>query len=239
MEPCVATLGCLFSPMNSQVRLAPSILTADFGHLRDAIEQADAAGVDALHLDVMDGHFVPNITFGPDLIACVRSLTATWLDVHLMVAEPLRMIDQFIQAGADSLTIHAEACRDAYRVLDTIQQQNRQAGIALNPGTACSAVVDLLPMVDRVLIMSVPPGFGGAPYIPSTPAKIRRMHALLQDLPEAQRPDLQVDGGIDGSNIRDVVQAGVNSVVAGSSIYNKRGSVRANVLTLREKLRGA
>ncbi len=225
--------------MQSRVLLAPSILTADFSHLRNAIAQAEAASVDALHLDVMDGHFVPNITFGPDLIACVRSLTATWLDVHLMVEEPLRMIDRFIEAGADSLTVHAEACRDPSRVLDTVRQQNRQAGIALNPGTACDTVVDLLPMVERVLIMSVSPGFGGAPFIRSTPAKIRRMQALLQELPDGQRPDLQVDGGIDRSNIRDVVQAGANSIVAGSSIYNKRGSVHANVTALRDALQEA
>ncbi len=225
--------------MKSRVLLAPSILTADFSNLRQAIEQADAAGVDAFHLDVMDGHFVPNITFGPDLIICVRSLTSTWLDVHLMVEDPLRLIDRFVQTGANSLTVHMEACRDVYRVLDTIQQENCQAGVALNPGTACSAVIDLIPMVNRILIMSVPPGFGGAPFIRSTPAKIRQMHTLLQELPDSQRPDLQVDGGIDASNIREVVQAGANSVVAGSSIFNDRSSVRTNVNALREELEEA
>ncbi len=222
--------------MPSSVRLAPSILTADFGHLRAALDQADAAGVDAFHLDVMDGHFVPNITFGPDLIACIRALTTTWLDVHLMVDEPLRLIDRFIQTGANAFTIHVEACRDTYRVLDTIRQQGCQAGIALNPGTACSAVVDLLSIVDRVLIMSVPPGFGGAPFIRSTPDKIRQMYTLLQDLPRV--PELQVDGGIDSTNIRAVVQAGANSIVAGSSIYNAHDSVQANVARLRAQLAG-
>lgn len=224
--------------MAAHVKLLPSILTADFGHLQDAILQAAEAGADGIHLDVMDGCFVPNITFGASLVEAVRAWTSLDLDVHLMVDKPLRMIGDFVSAGADGITVHAEACRDAYRVLDTIRNAGCRAGLALNPGTACTSVIDLLCLADLVLIMSVPPGFGGAPFIPATPAKLQRMQRLCAALAGDSRPLLQVDGGIGPANIRSVVQAGAHAVVAGSSIYNRQGCVAHNMQTLRQALQG-
>ena len=220
--------------MAPQVQLLPSILTADFGHLQREIEAAEAAGVDGIHLDVMDGCFVPNITFGAGVIASVRACTDLYLDVHLMVEDPLRYLADFASVGADGLTVHVEACRDPYRALDAIRNLDCKTGIALNPGTACNAVEDLLSLADVVLIMSVPPGFGGAPYIAESPAKLRRMRKML--MAQAHPIALEVDGGIGPANLRAVVEAGADMIVAGSSIYNERASVATNVDALRRVL---
>ncbi len=220
--------------MTPQVQLLPSILTADFGNLQRDIEAAAAAGVDGIHLDVMDGCFVPNITFGAGVVAGVRACTDLYLDVHLMVEDPLRYLADFAAAGADGLTVHVEACRDPYRVLEAIHDLHCTPGLALNPGTACHAVEDLLPRTAVVLIMSVPPGFGGAPYIATSPAKLRRMRTMLTAHTHPIR--LEVDGGIGPANLREVVQAGADMIVAGSSIYNDRAPVAANVNALRQAL---
>lgn len=220
--------------MNRRIQLLPSILTADFGHLHRDIAAAEAARVDGIHLDVMDGRFVPNITFGPRVVASVRACTELYLDVHLMVEEPLRYLADFASAGADGLTVHVEACRDPYRALDAIRRLGRKTGIALNPGTACRAIEDLLPLADVVLIMSVPPGFGGAPYIAESPVKLRRMREMLTAQTRPIR--LEVDGGIGPANLREVVQAGADMIVAGSSVYNDRAAVAANVSALRRVL---
>lgn len=224
-------------PMDSSFFLLPSILTADFGNLEKDIARAVDAGVDGIHLDVMDGRFVPNLTFGASVVASVRKMTALKLDVHLMVEEPLRLIPDFAAAGADVITVHVEACRDLYRVLDTIRGFELEAGVALNPGTACEAVREVLAMADRVLIMSVPPGFGGASFIPTTPAKLARMRSLIMAESDGTRPVMQVDGGVDVSNVHKVVAAGARHVVAGSSVFNDRASVKTNVEALRRASR--
>ncbi len=220
--------------MTSRIQLLPSILTADFGNMQRDIEAAAAAGVDGMHLDVMDGRFVPNITFGAGVVSHVRACTDLYLDVHLMVENPLRHLADFAAAGADGLTIHVEACSDPYRALDVIHDLRCTPGIALNPGTACHSVEDLLPLAEVVLIMSVPPGFGGAPYIAASPAKLRRMRNLLTAQTHPVR--LEVDGGIGPGNLRDVVEAGAEMIVAGSSVYNDQASVAANVKALRQAL---
>lgn len=217
-----------------QVQLFPSILTADFANLERDVVAAARAGVDGIHLDVMDGRFVPNITFGAAVVASVRSCTSLPLDVHLMVEEPLRLLPDFRTAGADCLTVHVEACRDPYRTLDAIRDLGMRPGIALNPGTPCQAVEDLLPLAEIVLVMSVTPGFGGAPYIAASPSKLRRMRAQLADRTGSWT--LGVDGGIDPSNIREAAASGAVHVVAGSSIYNPRASVGECVAALRRAL---
>ena len=218
------------------IHLLPSILTADFGSLAASIAEAEAAGVDGFHLDVMDGLFVPNITFGVSTIEAVRQATALPLDVHLMVEEPLRLLPTFLSTGVEMVTVHVEACRDPYRVVDDIRHAECLAGIALNPGTPPEAVRELLPYVDRVLVMTVPPGFGGAPFIAGSPARIRRLGSLIAAAGLESPPPIQVDGGVDGSTIRAVVDAGARYVVAGSSIYNNQQSVPDSVRVLREAL---
>ncbi len=218
--------------MAPAVKLLPSILTADFGNLQRDINAATAAGVDGIHLDVMDGCFVPNISFGASVVTSVRACTNLYLDVHLMVEEPLRYLAKFAKAGADGLTVHVEACRDPFRALDAIRDLGCRPGIALNPGTACYSVEDLLSLVDVVLIMSVPPGFGGAPYISDTPGKLRRMREILKA--QSRSIQLEVDGGIGPANLREVVEAGAEMIVAGSSVYNGKASVATNVNALRQ-----
>lgn len=221
--------------MNAHFQLLPSILTADFGNLQRDVEAAVKAGADGMHLDVMDGRFVPNITFGVGVVESVRECMKLYLDVHLMVQEPLRFISDFASAGADGITVHVEACRDPFRTLDTIRTLGCRPGIALNPGTNCSAVEELLSLADVVLVMSVPPGFGGAPYIPGTPRKLRRMRDLVAT--QTRAIDIEVDGGISSANLHEVVAAGADMVVAGSSVYNDLAPVATNMYALRQAMR--
>lgn len=218
------------------IHLLPSILTANFGCLATSIAEAEAAGVDGFHLDVMDGMFVPNITFGVSTIEAVRQATALPLDVHLMVEEPLRLLPAFLSTGVDMVTVHVEACRDPYRAVDDIRHADCLAGIALNPGTSPEVVRELLPYVDRVLVMTVPPGFGGAPFIAGSPSRIRRLGSLIDAAEIETPPAIQVDGGVDSSTIRAVVDSGARYVVAGSSIYNAHRSVADSIAILREAL---
>jgi ribulose-phosphate 3-epimerase len=162
--------------------IAPSILTADFGRLAEQIEAAQSAGVDAIHLDVMDGHFVPNISFGPGVVASIRKETRLLLDAHLMIEYPERYVEAFVDAGADIITIHSEATPHPHRVIQQIKQQEAGAGIAINPATSLSAIEELIEIVDLVLVMSVNPGFGGQTLIPSTLHKIERLRVFLNDL---------------------------------------------------------
>lgn len=216
------------------VKLAPSILTADFGHLADQIVAAGQGGADYIHLDVMDGCFVPNITFGPLLVKAVRGLTTLPLDVHLMINDPDRYLGDFADAGADIITVHAEACVHLHRSLQQITTLGCKAGVAINPATSVEAVREILPFVDQVLVMTVNPGFGSQRFIETMTSKVRRMRRLMDDL--CPLGDLQVDGGIHPNNILDVVYSGANVIVVGSAVFNNKGTPGANLALLREQL---
>lgn len=197
------------------IRIAPSILSADFSRLGEEIAAIDAAGADYIHVDVMDGHFVPNISFGPLVMASVRKLTAKPFDVHLMIAPVDPYIAAFARAGADIITVHAEAGPHLHRTLQAIRAEGKKAGVAINPATPVSALENVIGDIDLLLIMSVNPGFGGQSFIPQSLSKIRQAAALIGNRPI----DLEVDGGIAADNARDVAAAGANVFVAGSSVY--------------------
>lgn len=216
------------------VKLAPSILTADFGYLAEQIAAADQGGADYIHLDVMDGCFVPNITFGPLLVQAVRRMTALPLDVHLMIDSPERYLGEFAGAGADIITVHAEATVHLHRALQQITAFGCKAGVAINPATSVETIHEVLPFVDQVLVMTVNPGFGSQRFIETMTAKIRRMRRLMEEL--CPLGDLEVDGGIHPNNIADVVDSGANVIVVGSSVFNDKNAPAANIAVLRDQL---
>jgi ribulose-phosphate 3-epimerase len=220
------------SRMNRPTQIAPSILTADFGRLAEEVAAAEAGGADSIHLDVMDGRFVPNITFGPAVVAAVRAATHLSLDVHLMVEEPERYVPAFAQAGATGITVHLEATRYPHRVVQLIVESGCRAGIALNPGTPIESLREISPFVDLVLVMSVNPGYGGQQFIQTSTSKLRRVRKLLDEFNPTC--DLEVDGGVGAHNIADVVRNGANVIVVGSAVYNGDGSVADNLARLRE-----
>jgi ribulose-phosphate 3-epimerase len=197
------------------IRIAPSILSADFSRLGDEITAIDAAGADYIHVDVMDGHFVPNISFGPLVMSSVRKLTTKPFDVHLMVAPVDPYIAAFAKAGADIITFHAEAGPHLHRTLQAIRSEGKRAGVAINPATPVSTLENVIDDIDLLLVMSVNPGFGGQSFIPQSLAKLRQAAALIGNRPI----DLEVDGGITAENARAVADAGANVFVAGSSVY--------------------
>jgi ribulose-phosphate 3-epimerase len=214
------------------LKIAPSILTADFGHLATAITAADQGGADYVHLDVMDGRFVPNITFGPMVVAAVRNVTQLPLDVHLMIDDPDRYLADFAQAGASLLTVHAEACVHLHRTVQRITELGCRAGIAINPATPVEMLREIVPFVDMVLVMSVNPGFGSQRFIETSTSKLRRMRKMLDELNPLC--DVQVDGGVDVHNIDDVVRSGANVIVLGSAVFNTRNTPGANIAALRK-----
>ncbi len=215
------------------VKIAPSILSADFARLADGITAAEDAGADWIHVDVMDGHFVPNITIGPPVVAAIRKTTDLPLDVHLMIEAPERYIDAFADAGADMLTVHQEAVIHLHRTVEAIHHRGMRAGVSLNPSTPAILLQDIAPYLDMVLVMSVNPGFGGQRFIPGTPAKIRRVAEILR---EAGRDDaeIEVDGGIAPDTAGDVVAAGATVLVAGAAIFRGTGSVAENIQAIRD-----
>ena len=197
------------------IRIAPSILSADFSRLGDEITAIEAAGADYIHVDIMDGHFVPNISFGPLVMASVRKLTTLPFDVHLMIAPADPYIAAFAKAGADIITVHAEAGPHLHRTLQAIKAEGKKAGVAINPATPVSALEHVIGDIDLLLIMSVNPGFGGQSFIPDALNKIRQARDLIGN----RDIDLEVDGGITADNARAVADAGANVLVAGSSVY--------------------
>ena len=201
------------------IKIAPSLLAADMGDLRRAVAQVEAAGADYLHLDVMDGAFVPNISYGPAVIKALRPNAQLCFDVHLMVEEPGRFLSDYAAAGADLLTVHFEACRHLHRVVQQIKALGLKAGVALNPATPPEVLQDILPELDLVLIMSVNPGFGGQSFIPAALGKIARTAAMLRQI--GSQADLEVDGGIYAANAGPVMQAGANVLVSGTGVFGQ------------------
>ncbi|MCW5199295.1 ribulose-phosphate 3-epimerase [Desulfobulbus sp. F1] len=199
--------------------IAPSILSADFSRLGEEIRAVEAAGAEVIHIDVMDGRFVPNITIGPLVVKAVRKITTLPLDVHLMIAEPDRYIKNFAEAGADWITIHAEACIHFHRSLNYIRSLGKKAGAVLNPATPLSALDYVLEELDLVILMSVNPGFGGQSFIESTLGKCRKLRAILDEVNPAA--GIEIDGGISPKTIKAMAEAGANIFVAGSAIYGQ------------------
>jgi len=210
------------------VQLAPSILSADFGHLARDIAAVEAGGADLIHVDVMDGHFVPNITIGPAVVRAVRRATSLPLDVHLMISEPDRYLEAFVDAGASMLSVHVEVLAHLHRTIGAIKTLGAKAGVALNPSTPVTAIEEVAADVDFVLVMSVNPGFGGQSFIPASLDKIRRVRSLL-DRAGARAP-VEVDGGVDLRTVSGVVTAGASILVAGQAVFgggDPAGAVRA------------
>jgi ribulose-phosphate 3-epimerase len=218
------------------IELAPSILSADFAHLAEQIERATAGGGSVIHVDVMDGHFVPNITIGPPVVKSLRAATSLPLDCHLMIENPDQYIADFAEAGADWISVHQEACRHLNRTLNLIKAHDCLAGVVINPATPVETLSEVLDIVDYVLVMSVNPGFGGQKFIPGTVHKIRKLAELRAVSGHAYR--IEVDGGIALSTVAEVVRAGAEILVAGSAVFG-HGDIKANAATLLEAARSS
>ena len=217
------------------IKLAPSILSADFARLGEQVKEAEAAGADYIHVDVMDGHFVPNLTIGPVVVAAIRPLTTLPLDVHLMIESPEKYISEFADAGADNITVHQEACVHLHRVVEMIKELGKHAGVAINPATPVGTLEEILPFIDLVLVMTVNPGFGGQSFIETMPQKIAAMRKMIDA--RGLNAELEVDGGISAETAPTVAQAGARVLVAGSAVFHRDVSVTQAVKELRESVK--
>lgn len=220
-----------------RVKIAPSILTADFARLGEQVAEAEQAGADCLHLDVMDGVLVPNMSFGPMVVKSLRAATRLPFHTHLMIVHPEKWTDAFADAGADLLTVHVEACQDLEGVVRRIRAVGMKAGVTLNPGTPLSAVEAVLPQVDELLVMLVEPGYGGQAMIPAMLDRVRQARRLLDA--RGLNVELAVDGGIKAENVAEVVRAGATLVVAGSAVFNKKEPVAETLRRLRASIEEA
>lgn len=213
------------------LKIAPSILASDFARLGAQVAEATEAGADYIHIDVMDGHFVPNLTLGPVIVASIRSYSTLPFDVHLMIESPERYVAQFVRAGANMLTVHVEACRHLHRVIDHINGHKIGAGVALNPATPLVLIEEILPFVRQVNVMTVNPGFGGQTFVKEMLDKITRLKEMIDA--RGLNVDIEVDGGVDVHTAPRCVQAGANVLIAGTSVFNSEGTLREQIDALR------
>jgi len=221
------------TPFSSKgVRIAASILSADFARLGEQVKEADCAGADGIHIDVMDGHFVPTMTIGPAIVEAIRPYTALPFEVHLMIESPERFIPEFAKAGVDLITVHQEACVHLQRVVEQIKDLNKRAGVAINPATPIGTLEEILPFVDLILVMTVNPGQGGQSFIATMPRKIAAMRRMIDD--RRLDVELAVDGGIHCESALSAVRAGANVLVAGSAVFNSRAQVAEAIHRLRQ-----
>lgn len=217
---------------SNKIKIAPSILSADFGRLGEQVQEAEKAGADYIHIDVMDGHFVPNITIGVPVVASLKKWTKLPLDVHLMIENPERHIDAFAKAGADIITVHIETCPHIHRSIHQIKGAGVKAGVSLNPGTSANLLTEILPTVDLVLVMSVNPGFGGQTFIVEALDKIVRLRSELDN--RKLKAELEVDGGINAETVSQVVKAGARVLVAGAAVFNTKQTIAEGIRKIRE-----
>ena len=215
------------------LKIAPSILSADFARLGDQIREAEAGGADYIHVDVMDGHFVPNITIGAPIVRAIRPVTRLPLDVHLMIESPERFLKDFAEAGADLITVHQEACVHLHRMIEQIRSLGKRAGVSINPATPAGVLDEILPYVDLVLVMTVNPGFGGQSFIESMLAKIRDIHQRLAALGSAA--ELEVDGGVSYETAPMIAAAGASVLVAGSSVFGAKEGIAKAIAEIRRR----
>jgi ribulose-phosphate 3-epimerase len=219
------------------IKIAPSILSADFARLADALKEAEEGGADWIHVDVMDGHFVPNLTIGAPVVKALKKETSLPLDVHLMIEKPENLIEAFVAAGADYLTVHVEAAVHLHRTVQRIRELGAKPGVSLNPATPLSSIEEILPYVDLVLVMSVNPGFGGQSYIPTSTEKIAALRQLLDER-NLWGVEIEVDGGVSSKTAGEIVEAGASVLVAGAAVFNSQGSVKDNIAVLRAAIAG-
>jgi ribulose-phosphate 3-epimerase len=220
----------------NSIQIAPSILAADFTRLGEQIREAEAAGGDLIHIDVMDGRFVPNITMGPLVVEAARRSTKLPLDVHLMIVEPDHLLSDFAEAGASSINVHWEACPNLHRTLQAIKALGCGVGVAINPHTPADFLSEIMGLVDRILVMTVNPGYGGQVFLPETLLKIKRLREMITTT--GREIALGVDGGVNTETVKSCVEAGANVLIAGTSVFNSKFTVQGGIATLRKAISG-